>query len=376
MAFIAACTDKGAKRSVNQDACCVEVAQTSFGEVIMAIVCDGVGGLSAGELASATVAHRFRQWFREELPTLLTGMNTSAPLDFGRIQVVWGVLLKKLNEAIQVYGRVRSEKLGTTFSGILICGGSYLVGHVGDSRVYQLGARGQRQITEDQTPLAKKTASGEVALQDVRSSKRGHVILQSVGTEALLKPVFYRGTCSPTDLFVLCCDGAYRKAEDEGMYSFFEGIDHTDEGALQRACENVLKYDLAHGEKDNLTIVCVSADTGNLDVSAGKWGVRVQDADVSFEQYATANPNEYDDSLTMLQDTDEDDDLPTMVESQDEDFDDIPTMVEVEDGDAEEDLPTIVAPQDVAEEDLPTIVAPQDDDAEEDLPTMVEGDES
>jgi hypothetical protein len=197
-----------------------------------------------------------------------------------------------------------------------------------------------------------------------------------VGTEALLKPVFYRGTCSPTDLFVLCCDGAYRKAEDEGMYSFFEGIDHTDEGALQRACENVLKYDLAHGEKDNLTIVCVSADTGNLDVSAGKWGVPVQDADVSFEQYATANPNEYDDSLTMLQDADEDDDLPTMVEPQDEDFDDIPTMVEAEDGDAEEDLPTIVALQDVAEEDLPTIVAPQDDDAEEDLPTMVEGDES
>ena len=43
MAIVAACTDKGAKRSVNQDACCVQVAQTSFGEVIMAIVCDGVG---------------------------------------------------------------------------------------------------------------------------------------------------------------------------------------------------------------------------------------------------------------------------------------------------------------------------------------------
>ena len=42
------------------------------------------------------------------------------------------------------------------------------------------------------------------------------MILQSVGTEALLKPVFYKGDCLPTDLFVLCRDGAYRKAEHEG----------------------------------------------------------------------------------------------------------------------------------------------------------------
>lgn len=44
MAYLAARTDKGVRKQVNEDACCIEVAQTSFGEVLMAVVCDGVGG--------------------------------------------------------------------------------------------------------------------------------------------------------------------------------------------------------------------------------------------------------------------------------------------------------------------------------------------
>lgn len=367
MAFIAACTDKGAKRSVNQDACCVQVAQTAFGEIVMAIVCDGVGGLAAGELASATVTYRFAKWFRDEFPALLAGMNPSAPLDFDVIQTVWGVLLRSLNEIIQTHGRLHAAMLGTTFSGILICGGSYLVGHVGDCRVYQLGPRGQKQITEDQTLLAKKLASGEVTSQDARSFKQGHIILQSVGTEALLKPVFYKGTCAQTDLFVLCCDGAYRKAEDEGIYNFFAGIDYTNEEALQKACQNILKYDLEHGEKDNLTVVCVSpgVDAGGSPDAAR--GVQVQQADIDLNQYAPVDQSDDYGPITMLQG------------EGDSDSDDLPTMVEPQGEAGEDDLPTMAESQDqeVGEEDLPTLAeSAQNSGAEEDLPTLVEGDES
>ena len=98
MAYIAACTDKGAKRRTNQDACCVQVAETPFGELLMAIVCDGVGGLAAGELASSTVAYRFAQWFNEELPVLVDSMSLAEPFNFDMVEMVWGVLLANLND--------------------------------------------------------------------------------------------------------------------------------------------------------------------------------------------------------------------------------------------------------------------------------------
>lgn len=370
MAVIAACTDKGAKRSVNQDACCVQVADTAFGEVILAVVCDGVGGLASGELASATVVYRFAQWFRQELPTLLAGMDKSKPLDLSTIQLVWGVLLNNLNEIIQAYGRTHAERLGTTFSGIFICGGRYLIGHVGDCRVYQIGTRGVRQVTEDQTLLNKQLAAGEITPEEALASNKKNVILQAVGTEGMLKPAFYAGTCTTSDLFVICCDGAYQKAEEVGVHTFFENVDIDDEDALTQACRNMLSYDIAHGERDNLTVVCVRAD----EVSSSRTAApRTTEAATALGAVAP-----------MPDDEDEDDDLITMVQDDEEsvaDEDDLPTEVEAAPAatTSEDDIPTEVgttpAEASASEDDIPTEVGPTPAAAadEDDLPTTTEG---
>lgn len=347
MVSVAACTDKGVKRSVNQDACCVQVAHTVFGEVAMAIVCDGVGGLSAGELASATVAYRFAQWFREELPALLTSMDTSRPLDLDMIQMVWGIMLTSLNGMIQAHGRVRSEMLGTTFSGLFLCDSRYLIAHVGDCRVYQLGSRGVRQITEDQTLLARKLAAGEISAEEARSFGQKHVILQSVGTEGILRPSFYSGSFAQSDLFVMCCDGAYRKAEEQGIHTFFEGVDRSDDDALTKACQDLLAYDIMHGEKDNLTVVCVSGalDAAGLHNTGRPLQVRDATLKRSFDASGLSE-DDGEDPITMMH----------------------------EEAQADEDLPTVVEPQAGADEDLPTMVEPQAQaGGDEDLPTLIEG---
>ena len=61
-------TDVGISRSTNQDSVLVKHAAYEKREVLMAIVCDGMGGLSKGELASATVIREFSKWFDELLP--------------------------------------------------------------------------------------------------------------------------------------------------------------------------------------------------------------------------------------------------------------------------------------------------------------------
>ncbi len=359
MAYVAAATEVGSRKRVNEDSCCIKVAQTSLGEVVMALVCDGVGGLSAGNLASATVVNRFSQWFEQELPMLMEGMVADGSFDFQTVKAVWGALLQTQNELIRTHGIKTGTRLGTTFTGVIVCGGRYLVGHVGDCRAYQLDKASFRQITEDQTEVARKLAAGEITAEEARRMPK-NVILQAVGSGRVLVPAFYEGTCGPNELFVICCDGAYHRAENEGIRQIFQRARFTDEQSLGKACHDLLDYDLQMGEKDNLTVVCFSPMATD---------------DVVMMQVPVALPVE-DDLPTMVEA--EEDDLPTMVESDEDDLptmvesdeDDLPTMVEGDKSD-EDDLPTVVEPDDTDEDDLPTMVESTESD-EDDLPTMVE----
>ena len=69
--MIAANSDIGIKKSTNQDSLLIKVAQTNLGRVCLGLVCDGMGGLSNGELASATVVRAFESWFEYSLPEML-----------------------------------------------------------------------------------------------------------------------------------------------------------------------------------------------------------------------------------------------------------------------------------------------------------------
>ena len=70
--MIAANSDVGIKKSTNQDSLLIKVAQTNLGKVCLCLVCDGMGGLAKGELASATVIRAFENWFEQVFPAMLT----------------------------------------------------------------------------------------------------------------------------------------------------------------------------------------------------------------------------------------------------------------------------------------------------------------
>ena len=378
MAFAAASSNAGTHRPVNEDACCIEAAQTDMGEVLMAIVCDGVGGLSRGNVASSTVVDRFARWFEGELPLLMEGMAESGRFDFGMVQAVWGALLQNLNDLIRDYG----------------------VKAVGDCRAYQMSARSFAQITQDQTLVAKRLAAGEITEEEARRSPK-NVILQAVGTQRVLNPVFSEGSYTADDLFVICCDGAYHRAENEGIREIFQGLDYRNGQALQAACDTLLQVDMDYGEKDNLTVACFS---GALAAPGETVLMEAAQAAAHAPRYSAPVPEAEDDLPTMVDGMDEDDlptavepdgtdedDLPTMVDASDDtsDEDDLPTMVDTPDdeddaptmvdfGEDEDDLPTTVDVDDAAadEDDLPTMVDAGDDPADEDdLPTMVDAGE-
>ena len=372
MAYVAAATDAGTRKQVNEDSCCIKVAQTSLGEVVLALVCDGVGGLSAGNLASATVVNRFSQWFDLELPMLMEGMaNDSGGFDFQTVKAVWGALLQAQNDLIFTHGTVVGTRLGTTFTAIICCGGRYLIGHVGDCRAYRIGEDSFEQLTEDQTKVARMLANGEITAEEAKSMPR-NVILQSVGTQRVLAPVFYEGECSDDDLLVICCDGAYHRVENEGIRRMFQKADFMDEASLDATCREIIQLDLSLGEKDNLTVACfctASAPEGEAFVagemaSAAAAAVSADEDGADEDDMPTMVESDEDEMPTTVES--DEDEMPTMVES---DEDEMPTMVESDEADADEDeMPTMVESD---EDDMPTMVESDEDD----MPTMVESDE-
>ena len=156
-------TDVGISRSTNQDSVLVKHASYDKKEVLLAIVCDGMGGLSKGELASATVIREFSKWFDELLPYELE------ELDLNVVGGKWTVLLKNLNSKILEYSKKNNSSMGTTFTGVLFAEDKYLIVHVGDTRVYQIDSK-MNQMTTDQTFVAREISSGRCVLIDIQKN--------------------------------------------------------------------------------------------------------------------------------------------------------------------------------------------------------------
>lgn len=157
-------TDIGTTKDTNQDSILVKHGQYSGGEVLMALVCDGMGGLSKGELASATVIRAFDKWFDEELPYELE------ELDLHVISGKWNLMLKDLNVKLIEYSRNENITMGTTFTGILFVNNQYVISHVGDTRVYRLD-NSITQLTNDQTFVAREIKKGTMTVEQAKMIK-------------------------------------------------------------------------------------------------------------------------------------------------------------------------------------------------------------
>ena len=108
-------TDIGLTKSTNQDSLILRVIQTKQGRMVFAALCDGMGGLDKGEVASASVVRAFDVWVREELPAL-----SEHPIEDPVIRAQWERIVTDQNRAIKAYGAQRGVRLGTTVTAMLI----------------------------------------------------------------------------------------------------------------------------------------------------------------------------------------------------------------------------------------------------------------
>lgn len=253
----AAQTDIGLVKQVNQDSLTVKVVNTELGEVTLAVLCDGMGGLAKGELASAIVIRAFEKWFWEELPQKLRGVNVDI------LRTEWETLIHDCNTKIKEYG---SQNMGTTLTAMLLFAGTYYIIHVGDCRAYELTDE-IFQLTQDQTFVAREVALGRMTKEQARNDSRRNVLLQCIGVKEYVEPAFLTGKIVPGACYLLCSDGFRHEVSRKEMLAVveekaWEPLQKQKPQSeimlgMNEALDELIALNKSRGERDNISAILV-----------------------------------------------------------------------------------------------------------------------
>ena len=244
-------TDEGLRKKVNQDALLINTATSTYGRIGLFIVCDGMGGLSNGELASATVIREMKKWFEGEIPKIEFNK-----VDKNKVYELVNEKILALNNKILNYGLGKDEKLGTTLSMLLIVNDKYYTFQVGDSRIYKID-KYINQITVDQSLVQREIERGNITEEEALNHPKRNVLLQCIGAKSKVEVEMKFGEVKEGQVFMLCSDGFYKKINKEelGRVLSSDMLNSIDE--INTSIKMLIDLAKERKEKDNITSIVV-----------------------------------------------------------------------------------------------------------------------
>ena len=252
MSFITAShTDIGTRKKTNQDSILIMQAQTEQGPVLLASVCDGMGGLAKGELASATVVRALVKWFKTALPFLLHEGLTEE-----KLWQEWTELINDCNDDISIYGAELHVDMGTTLAAVLLVNNRYYLMNIGDSRVYVF-ADNIYQLTKDQTFVQQEIDAGRMTPEEAAADPRRSVLLQCIGASRYIQPEFQTGEYPDSIVFMVCSDGFRHAISPEELYQSLNPMVLNSKEDMLRQLGDLISLNISRGEDDNISALLV-----------------------------------------------------------------------------------------------------------------------
>ena len=234
----AAATDRGRKRESNEDAFGFSVEHGVY------VVCDGMGGAAAGEIASSLAV--------DEVMRLLTNRDAARPLLEDAEAAV-----ASANTAI--FMRSQSNQnlngMGTTLVSLLAEDQRGWLINVGDSRGYRMRNSHLEQITLDHSLVEEQVRMGRMDPAEALRSPFKNVITRALGTQSSITPDIFELENEPGDLFMLCSDGLTRELADPTIERILK-LDLP----LQELCTRLVEAANNSGGHDNITCLLVRAE--------------------------------------------------------------------------------------------------------------------
>lgn len=234
--------DKGIIRNSNQDAF---IAGQLSENIAFAVVCDGMGGANAGNIASEiavkTVSEYLYNSFRENLT----------------IDEIARLVASAISSAnLQIYERATKNEalsgMGTTIVVALILGNEAVISHVGDSRIYLVNDK-INQLTKDHSIVQSLIESGKISEADAKIHPRKNVITRALGVESsvLIDSDFI--TLEANDTLLLCTDGLTNFVDAQTILDTFKNYE------ISLVCDKLVELANLGGGGDNITVVTMTA---------------------------------------------------------------------------------------------------------------------
>lgn len=237
-------SDRGCVREINEDSGrCVRPgdAETLSKKGVLFVVADGMGGHTAGELASSIAVDEVcRSYYQgdddphESLKRAFAAANEK--------------IHETANQSKDLQG------MGTTCTALALASGSAFAAHVGDSRLYLLRGGDLYLMTVDHSAVMELVKAGLLTLEEARHHPDKNVIIRALGVHEAVEVTAWDHPfpIRAGDSFLLCSDGLYDLVEDQEIRDEMIASD------AQVACENLIRLAKERGGHDNITVSVVS----------------------------------------------------------------------------------------------------------------------
>jgi protein phosphatase len=242
-------TDVGCVRTNNEDSFGYDASLGIF------VLCDGMGGQAAGEVASElgvrTVLACFRQGLeKDDDPAFdpAEGISQEAHELRGALHAA----NRSIRDAIAA--DARRNGMGTTVVATLLRGKNAAIAHAGDSRVYLIRNGAVEQLTNDHSLVMEQVRRGLLTMEEAEHSPIQNIITRALGVAETVEVDLSDNEVVAGDTFLLCSDGLTRHLSDEEILSQILAAP-----SLEAACDGLIASAKAAGGSDNITCLLVRA---------------------------------------------------------------------------------------------------------------------
>lgn len=235
-------TDIGLVRKMNQDSYAVRVLDE---DLAIAVVCDGMGGAQAGNVASAVAVEAFAASLEESC-------KQGVPPDAESKQEIMRICCRTANTRVYELSQSNPEYhgMGTTLVAALILSHEIYVVNVGDSRCYIWSENKLTQITSDHSLVQALVDCGDITREEARTHPKKNLITRALGIDDSIRCDVFRTDRNTGDKLLLCSDGLSNVVTDEVMQKELELLVSPEDTA-----RTLLSLAVEQGAPDNVTVI-------------------------------------------------------------------------------------------------------------------------
>ena len=245
-------TDVGRVRDLNEDSLLVmqlDRVHRSIGRPIgLLAIADGMGGHSAGDIASSLVVDTIAERVVSQM--LIPYLSHNPELGPVRVQQWLDAAILTANQAVLERRRETNSNMGTTLVAALVIDTDVFIANVGDSRAYLINQDDIRQITTDHSLVERLVAVGQISAAEARTHPQRNVIYRTLGDEEPVEVDHFVQSLSSGDQLLLCSDGLTGKLEDREIWDIV-----INNSSPQEACERLVDAANERGGEDNTSVI-------------------------------------------------------------------------------------------------------------------------